>query len=48
MKICNGWLAGARKCPSPNYNERPQAAPINLLVVHPEFRAPLLRLRRRG
>lgn len=34
MKICNGWLAGARKCPSPNYNERPQAAPINLLVVH--------------
>ncbi|MHC8441700.1 MAG: 1,6-anhydro-N-acetylmuramyl-L-alanine amidase AmpD [Candidatus Eutrophobiaceae bacterium] len=28
------WLLGARKCVSPNCNERPQGTVINLLVIH--------------
>lgn len=30
----DGWLASARRCPSPNYNDRPPATAISLLVVH--------------
>jgi AmpD protein len=29
----DGWLNVARRCPSPNYNLRPQT-PISLVVVH--------------
>lgn len=32
--IQDGWLASARRCPSPNYNDRPAGAAISLLVVH--------------
>ena len=34
MKITNGWLAQAKKVPSPNFNNRPQNACVNLLVIH--------------
>lgn len=30
----DGWLAGARPCPSPNFGPRPAGAPIDLIVVH--------------
>lgn len=30
----SGWLEGVRHCPSPNYDERPAATVIDLLVVH--------------
>ncbi len=29
-----GWLDGARAFPSPNFNARPEGAPIDLIVVH--------------
>lgn len=29
-----GWIREARRCPSPNYDERPQSARIELLVAH--------------
>ena len=29
----SGWCQGARHCPSPNFNERPQAE-VSLLVIH--------------
>ncbi len=29
----DGWLNSARRCPSPNFNARPQV-PISLIVVH--------------
>jgi AmpD protein len=29
-----GWLATARRVPSPNFNERPAGTPISLLVIH--------------
>lgn len=29
-----GWLSGARRCPSPNCDERPDGADIDLLVIH--------------
>ncbi len=32
--IQDGWLASARRCPSPNYNDRPAGDVISLLVVH--------------
>lgn len=32
--ISNGWLAGVRHCPSPNFNQRPLTAEISLLVIH--------------
>lgn len=32
--IRDGWLVSARRCPSPNYNERPAGTEISLLVVH--------------
>jgi AmpD protein len=34
MNIINGWLDAALKVPSPNYNERPNGGPVDLLVVH--------------
>lgn len=30
----DGWLRGARHCPSPNFNARPDPADISLLVIH--------------
>ena len=32
--ITDGWLPGARRCPSPNANERPAGCAIDLLVIH--------------
>lgn len=32
--ITGGWLKSARHCPSPNFNQRPVATPISLLVIH--------------
>lgn len=32
--IINGLLPGLRYCPSPNADDRPDAADINLLVIH--------------
>lgn len=32
--ISQGWLAGARKIASPNFNGRPEEAPIQLIVLH--------------
>jgi len=29
-----GWLLGVRHCPSPNFNQRPQADEMSLLVIH--------------
>lgn len=29
-----GWLRSARRCPSPNHDDRPEGARIDLLVVH--------------
>lgn len=33
-EIEDGWLAGARRCPSPHADERPADCPVSLLVVH--------------
>lgn len=30
----SGWLDSARRCPSPNQDERPESCPIDLLVIH--------------
>lgn len=30
----NGWITGVRQVLSPNFNERPQGCPIDLLVIH--------------
>ncbi len=30
----DGWLSGVRRCPSPNYNQRPADTEVELLVVH--------------
>ena len=30
----DGWLSSATKIPSPNFNQRPEASEINLLVIH--------------
>ncbi len=30
----NGWLSGVRKLASPNYDQRPHGAAIDLLVIH--------------
>jgi N-acetyl-anhydromuramoyl-L-alanine amidase len=32
--IEQGWLAGARRLPSPNFDARPQGSAVELLVVH--------------
>ncbi|MFT7186588.1 MAG: AmpD protein [Pseudohongiellaceae bacterium] len=29
-----GWLNGVKQMPSPNYNARPEASKVNLLVIH--------------
>jgi len=34
MTIENGWLSGIRRTPSPNFDERPAGATIDLLVIH--------------
>lgn len=34
MQIADGWLQGARRIASPNCDERPAGADIDLLVVH--------------
>jgi AmpD protein len=34
MEQERGWLEGAERCPSPNYNDRPGQCEINLLVIH--------------
>jgi AmpD protein len=34
MIDASGWLSSARKVPSPNFNHRPNAAEISLLVIH--------------
>ncbi len=33
-KIIDGWLTGTRRVTSPNFNQRPPDAKVNLLVVH--------------
>lgn len=30
----DGWLEGVRWLPSPNYGERPDGAPVSLVVIH--------------
>lgn len=30
----SGWLAGADRCPSPNFDARPEGTEIDLVVVH--------------
>ena len=30
----SGWVSGARRCPSPNCNERPAGEQVSLLVIH--------------
>lgn len=30
----DGWLEPGRRCPSPNFNERPDATVVDLLVIH--------------
>jgi AmpD protein len=34
MTADNGWLPGARRCPSPNRDRRPAGCPVDLLVLH--------------
>jgi len=34
IAILNGWLNIAHRVPSPNFNLRPENAPISLLVIH--------------
>lgn len=34
MREATGWVAGARRVPSPNFDERPVDSGIDLLVVH--------------
>ncbi len=33
-QIDQGWLAGALRRPSPNYNARPDPNDLSLLVIH--------------
>jgi AmpD protein len=30
----DGWLRPARRCPSPNFNQRPPGCAVDLLVIH--------------
>jgi AmpD protein len=32
--VSNGWLPGARRSPSPNFDQRPAGAAVDLLVIH--------------
>jgi AmpD protein len=34
MQLVDGWVDTAAKCPSPNFNARPNVDDISLLVVH--------------
>ncbi len=34
MEIKSGWLSNARRVVSPNYNHRPEGAPVRLVVLH--------------
>ncbi|MBR9804972.1 1,6-anhydro-N-acetylmuramyl-L-alanine amidase AmpD [bacterium] len=34
IQIQEGWLSNARRCESPNYDQRPDGVPIDLLVIH--------------
>lgn len=34
MKITNGWVDEAQRVPSPNFNARPVAVDISLLIIH--------------
>lgn len=34
LQMIDGWLAGAKCVPSPNYNERPGDAGVDLVVIH--------------
>lgn len=34
MFIVDGWLSEANRCPSPNYNQRPEGEVPSLLVIH--------------
>lgn len=34
MQVIDGWLDAAKRCESPNYNERPEQAKVSLLVIH--------------
>lgn len=33
-EVVDGWVEGARRVPSPNYDARPDGVPVSLLVVH--------------
>jgi len=34
FEIINGWVEGVNRCYSPNFNQRPDACDISLLVIH--------------
>lgn len=34
MQIVDGWIDQARRCPSPNFNQRPPGSEPELLVIH--------------
>jgi len=34
MRAGQGWIAGARRVPSPNFDRRPPGAAVSLLVLH--------------
>lgn len=34
IEIKSGWLSNARRVISPNYNHRPEGAPVRLIVLH--------------
>lgn len=34
IEIKSGWLSSARRVVSPNYNHRPEGAPVRLIVLH--------------
>jgi len=34
MNISNGWLNAAHQCVSPNFDQRPDNCPLDLLVIH--------------
>lgn len=34
MKVAGGWLNTARRCPSPNWDARPDPEDISLIVIH--------------
>lgn len=34
MEIDHGWLTGARRAPTPNFDDRPDGSDISLIVIH--------------